>query len=381
MAGDGVKWDGLLKWSLSHSDGTRPPRNIREEDRRWFMEAMQAHAVDVVKRMREITMVMRTPEEVLEAQGVTPSDIEGMLDELHEHVEAIDMANDLHSVGGLVPLLGYLRNSNASIRGKAAEVVSTVVQNNPRSQQLVMEASGFEPLLLNFTSDPDITVRTKALGAISCLIRNYKAGTTAFRLANPYSGLRDALSSNNTRFQRKALNLIQYLVQENSSDCSVIAELGFPRLMIHLASSDDLEVREAALGGLLELARDGTAGNNIISTEKDQLSQLLQNRIDDIRSMSPDDLRAAREERQLVDSLWSICYNEPSVLRKEGLVVLSGRNPSRCPQMLQGDSSSPLSVRGQRKRLLQTRVRFGQQSKERDTIAYRLCVVFERKFS
>lgn len=75
---------------------------------------------------------------------------------------------DLHSVGGLVPLLGYLRNSNASIRGKAAEVVSTVVQNNPRSQQLVMEASGFEPLLLNFTSDPDITVRTKALGAISC---------------------------------------------------------------------------------------------------------------------------------------------------------------------------------------------------------------------
>lgn len=41
------------------------------------MEAMQAHAVDVVKRMREITMVMRTPEEVLEAQGVTPSDIEG----------------------------------------------------------------------------------------------------------------------------------------------------------------------------------------------------------------------------------------------------------------------------------------------------------------
>lgn len=75
---------------------------------------------------------------------------------------------DLHSIGGLVPLLGYLKNSNAGIRAKAAEVVTTIVQNNPKSQQLVMEANGLEPLLSNFTSDPDETVRTKSLGAISC---------------------------------------------------------------------------------------------------------------------------------------------------------------------------------------------------------------------
>lgn len=70
---------------------------------------------------------------------------------------------DLHSVGGLVPVIKYLRNSNAGIRAKAADVVTTVVQNNPTSQQLVMEASGFEPLLSNFRSDPDLTARTKAL--------------------------------------------------------------------------------------------------------------------------------------------------------------------------------------------------------------------------
>lgn len=75
---------------------------------------------------------------------------------------------DLHPIGGLAPLLGYLRNSHPNIRAKAADVVSTVVQNNPRSQELVMEANGMEPLLTNFTSDPDVGVRTKALGAISC---------------------------------------------------------------------------------------------------------------------------------------------------------------------------------------------------------------------
>jgi len=76
--------------------------------------------------------------------------------------------SDLYSIGGLSPLLSYLRNSHANIRAKAAEVVSTIVQNNPKSQQLVMEANGMELLLSSLTSDDDVTIRTKALGAISC---------------------------------------------------------------------------------------------------------------------------------------------------------------------------------------------------------------------
>jgi hsp70-interacting protein len=78
------------------------------------------------------------------------------------------MHADLISVGGLFPLLSYLKSSNATIRAKAAQVLTTVVQNNPTSQQSVMDASGFEPLFLNFMCDPDLTVRIKALGAISC---------------------------------------------------------------------------------------------------------------------------------------------------------------------------------------------------------------------
>ncbi|WVZ17907.1 hypothetical protein V8G54_010889 [Vigna mungo] len=93
MAKEGPNWDGLLKWSIANSDGTAPTRNLSEEDRKWFMEAMQAQTIDVVKRMKEITLVMQTPEEVLKDQGVTAADIEDMLEELQEHVESIDMAN------------------------------------------------------------------------------------------------------------------------------------------------------------------------------------------------------------------------------------------------------------------------------------------------
>ncbi|CAH9133888.1 unnamed protein product [Cuscuta epithymum] len=327
MAKEGPNWDGLLKWSISHADGTRPARNLSEEDRKWFMEAMQAQSVDIPKRMREISLVMQTPEHVLESQGISPQDIEGLLDELQEHVESIDMANDLHSVGGLVPLLGYLRNSHANIRAKAAEVVSTVVQNNPRSQQLVMEASGLEPLLSNFTSDDDVTARTMALSAISSLIRHNKAGVTAFRLANGHAALRDAFGSESVRFQRKALNLFHYLLKENHSDCSVVSGLGIPRILMHLASSEDGEVREGALRGLLEIEQDTRGQTNddgSSGVDDEKLKQLLQERIDGISRMSPEDLGAAREETHLVDSLWNACYNEPSPLREKGLLVLHG---------------------------------------------------------
>lgn len=52
---------------------------LSEEDRKWFMEAMQAQTIDVVKRMKEITLVMQTPESVLEEQGVSATDIEGII--------------------------------------------------------------------------------------------------------------------------------------------------------------------------------------------------------------------------------------------------------------------------------------------------------------
>lgn len=97
--------------------------------------------------------------------------------------------------------------------------------------------------------------------------------------------------------------------------------------MLHLASSDDAEVREAALRGLLELARDKTDGKSGGLVEDDEkLKQLLQERIDNISLMSVEDLGAAREERQLVDSLWKTCYNEPSSLHEKGLLVLPGED-------------------------------------------------------
>lgn len=98
-------------------------------------------------------------------------------------------------------------------------------------------------------------------------------------------------------------------------------------MMLHLVSSEDAEVREAALRGLLELAKDKTGENGGgLGEDDEKLKQLLEERIKGISLLSPEDLGAAREERQLVDSLWNACYKEPSSLREKGLLVLPGED-------------------------------------------------------
>lgn len=323
MDGLGPDWKGLLKWSVANSDGTHAARELSEEDKKWFAEAMQAQTVDVIKRMKEISMVMNMPTEVLQSQGVSIEELQGMLEELQEHVESIDMANDLHAIGGLIPLLNYLKNPHPGIRSRAAEVVSTIVQNNPKSQQQVMDCKGLEALLTNFTLDEDITVRTKALGAISSLIRHNKAATNAFRLSNGYAGLRDALSSEDPRFQRKALQVMQYLLQENPKDHNVATQLGFVRSLTSLANSSDLDLRQAALQALVEIVQNQATGQSSGKTDDTtQLKDVVSRRIEEIKGLSQEDLASVKEERHLVDSLWQLLYNEPSELRQEGLLVL-----------------------------------------------------------
>lgn len=125
---------------------------------------------------------------------------------------------------------------------------------------------------------------------------------------------------------RKALNLIHYLLSENRSDISIISELGFPRIMMHLASSEDSDVREAALRSLLDLARDRSEKPDLSSEDDDKLKQILQDRIKEISEMSAEDLGAAKEERELVDSLWKACNNESSPLFEKGLLSLPGED-------------------------------------------------------
>lgn len=122
--------------------------------------------------------------------------------------------------------------------------------------------------------------------------------------------------------------MVQYLLHENRSDCSIVTELGFPAIIMHLANSKDGQVREAALRGLLELEQNRVeqTGGCCTSEEDGKLKEVLQERIEGINVMSPEDLGAAMEERHLVDALWRARYDEPSSLQEKGLLYLPGED-------------------------------------------------------
>lgn len=150
---------------------------------------------------------------------------------------------------------------------------------------------------------------------------------TVTNITSSYLSLDFSYFSFTLNICRKALNLIHYLLHENNSDCSIVTELGFPRMMVHLASSEDAEVREAALRCLLELVQEKANGiHSSLHGEDMKIKQVLEDRIKDIALMSTEDLGAAKEERMLVDSLWNACYSEPSSLREKGLLVMTGED-------------------------------------------------------
>ena len=113
-------WNAILKWSVEEglrqeaelkakgvAEGGRPkPRTISEEDREWFLKAIESGVVDEVKRIKEITeKISDDPRGDLLATEEEEDERVFVLEELRDRLESVDNATDLGAIGGLTPLL------------------------------------------------------------------------------------------------------------------------------------------------------------------------------------------------------------------------------------------------------------------------------------
>lgn len=85
------------------------------------------------------------------------------------------MHADLHKIGGLPTLLSLLASPHPSLRWRAAEIAATCMANNPPVQRWFMEGGALPPLLA-LLADSHPVVVTKALLALSALVRHYEPG-------------------------------------------------------------------------------------------------------------------------------------------------------------------------------------------------------------
>ena len=148
---DKSNWNAILKWSMAQQgDGTSgapPAREISEEDRKWLLDAMASGFVDEIKRMKDILTCIGTGIDATHDVEEIDARVT-LMEELCDRVSGVDNGGDLHTLGGVEPLVRYVASSpHAKLRAAAAEVLGTTVQNHPNAQEAALGCDAMGPLL------------------------------------------------------------------------------------------------------------------------------------------------------------------------------------------------------------------------------------------
>lgn len=298
---DKSNWNAILKWSMAQQgDGTSgapPAREISEEDRKWLLDAMASGFVDEIKRMKDILTCIGTGIDATHDVEEIDARVT-LMEELCDRVSGVDNGGDLHTLGGVEPLVRYVASSpHARLRAAAAEVLGTTVQNHPNAQEAALGCDAMGPLLrmaagegtdapptdaAESSTDDDaskektlVKARVKALFALSCLLRGCVKAQEAFQLGDGFALLKQCLRVDHNRLRTKALHLARHLATLNMKYMNACVESGYvlaaaaslagslPRVIDAPVDTDaftdeDIErgqVREAALRLMVDVAQ------------------------------------------------------------------------------------------------------------------------------
>eukprot|EP00743_Colponemidia_sp_Colp-15_P001297 GILK01001421.1.p1 GENE.GILK01001421.1~~GILK01001421.1.p1 ORF type:complete len:309 (+),score=75.25 GILK01001421.1:30-929(+) len=270
-------WQGLLKWSVQQTDGTRPSeiRQLSEEDKRFLEEALKSVSVDPMQRILELYNVLQKSED----EDSVIQEKEEALEELIDSLGQIDFASDFHKIGGLRKVFEMMSHTSPGIRLRACDVFCTVVQNNPFTQQAAQDMNAMATLLqLVNAPDNDIQLSLKYFAALSSLVRSNPVGQEAFLLGDGLQTVRTALSSSDTRLQRKALFLLRHVFASVPRIQESIIELRLIPLISRHIGDEDMDLRESSLEFIAELLSHSNELKREVLNQSPNLQQRVQER-------------------------------------------------------------------------------------------------------
>lgn len=165
--GDGPDWLGLLKWSLSQTDGTSDSqaRPMADEDVQFLTNVMESLVADEPKRMRAMMVEIAAflDESVDEMKGEVTEitqlsrekqqeRMEDIFEELRDITCQIDMsvffATKLRGVACILDVLENKKNlANDQVRCCAASAIGTLSQNNAEVQDSMFKSGSISRLV------------------------------------------------------------------------------------------------------------------------------------------------------------------------------------------------------------------------------------------
>jgi len=367
-------WLGLLKWSLSYSDGTKPSEEsmtpMSDEDKAFLEAVMKDGIIDEGERMKFILKEVADSLDVLKAKSegdkdvqekLNEDDMEELLQELRDIVEQIDYARAFAAMKGLPFLLGCASESNfvpRSIRAACLGILATMCQNNPAVQLQMLEEGSIPKLAQIYfaefpaeepseeeCSDSGGMVRTKAVQALSASIRQHATAEDLFcrnedgcKMVESGLGLH---SANETlpgpppvALKKRSLFFLHALLTSDSSSAERVRL--FNRSIAYVADNfidpetePNAEIREMSLSFLDQILKQKKSVNAILS-RKSFLAALGVKQISTLRGLKGEERDFATVELENWESfMLELARATPDVetSASEAPSLLEGRKP------------------------------------------------------
>lgn len=311
-------WAGLLKWSLNYVDGTEEKTDVTPmsaEDKAFLEKVMREGIIDEGERMKfilqEATSAMEyyqklaVDKESAGEEPITEEALEDLLQEMRDIVEQIDYARAFCSMQGLPFLLGCVQQAEVpeSIRQVSLGILSTLAQNNPPTQQQLLEVGAIKTLCdLFFLESTSNGTKAKIMQSISSIVRNHELSENVFA-ALPQAkdlflqGLDPEAASLSLR--SKTLFFFRALITSDLADFERIQTFQNAIILVvdtYLNESSPPELREMAIAFLEKLVQDKKGGARVVLARKDALAALGVNWIASLRALTGDDLEFAQPE-------------------------------------------------------------------------------------
>ncbi|CAA0839044.1 ARM repeat superfamily protein [Striga hermonthica] len=255
--------DGMLQWAIGHSD----PAKLEEAAlgiQNLSPEELMQRQVEIKELMEKLktpsdAQLMKIAIDDLNNSSIPFEDRHRALQELLVLVEPIDNANDLHKLGGLTVVIRELNNANPEIRTISAWILGKASQNNPLVQNQILTLGTLAKLIEMVHSD-STEEATKALYAVSALIRNNVEGQRLFYLEAGDMMLQNILSNSSIdiRLRRKSVFLLADLVEcqldsGSNTELTFFSNHSLLKSVVDLLASHDLDLQEKALHAVKNL--------------------------------------------------------------------------------------------------------------------------------
>ncbi|XP_075993110.1 hsp70-binding protein 1 [Genypterus blacodes] len=310
---------GVLQLAVeagSASEGPAPIEPMSEERKVWLREALadvcrgQTDEVEQMKQCltalgkEEVTEREREGEEEMDEEE--ENEQESAFEMLSELCENLDNARDLMVLGGLdLCVSQYLRHSQSGLRWRAAQLIASCAQNMPQVQVHLLSIGALPKLLQLTDSDPNSTVRVKALYAVSCLVREQEAGLEAFLSHDGFSVLMRGMQSESEKLRTKSAFLLLNLLTAHAEQKDTVVSMGMVQQLVSVLRTPHSPFHEHVLGALCCLVEGCPQGLRDCRSPSLGLEELLKQRSRDLQGKEE-----SQEELDFCDRLRASCFRK-----------------------------------------------------------------------